>query len=123
MFKAVIIVNKDVLNQKKSKLLHRDGLCLVSRYSGPMHPPNIQLSEFPRLDAWRCRRSDRDRENESRRRGHRPARRGRRRPAWPEARSVCLTQQTLLFFFVVTDELTCLLKTIRNSEIGTEKLT
>ena len=34
----------------------------------------------PRLDAWRCRRSDRDREGESRRRGRGPARRGRRRP-------------------------------------------
>ena len=34
----------------------------------------------PRLDAWRRRRSDGDREGESRRRGHGPARRGRRRP-------------------------------------------
>ena len=34
----------------------------------------------PRLDAWRRRRSDGDREGESRRRGRGPARRGRRRP-------------------------------------------
>ena len=34
----------------------------------------------PRLDAWRRRHSDHDREGESRRRGRGPARRGHRRP-------------------------------------------